>query len=441
MGEALMHKQNSIFWPLVTLSLCFIVSLYLFWPGVVSPDGLAQYAAAKSGLYTDHHPPAMSFLWRYLDMIYAGPGLMLLLHLGMLYAASVILVIIFRHSHFKWLFAIYPLIPNVFSYSALIVKDVGFSYAYLLSGAILAYLMVNKTSKYKYFTLSFVVILLFYGTAVKYQAKFLLVFLTLGIGYCVNYKYTWRGMLTGVVLYLIILQSVLSFNSYLVPNAQGSYSWQLVKLYDLSAISLQLNKPMYPQFVLENPNFNFKKIQTDFSPREVDPLVFVENSVLISGRNETQRQELLAYWRQTVTRYPWLYIKSRAKLWSYNFTSEPGGRTHPLDFFNNTKIGDFLHKPAVYALIDNIYQVFKVLLRFIWLVPLLLFYTYLSIAKLRATPAATPLLMFSMASVTLLVVLFFFSMAATARYVFICTCFIHASHGFAYECWLARKKS
>src|SRR5258708_7528872 len=127
----------------ILLGLLFVVSLIALWPGVMSPDASHQYAAAVAGIYTDHHPPAMSFLWRYLDRLYPGPGLMFSFHLTMLYSAAAIFIYIFRHSLFKWWYAIYPVIPNIVAYSSLIVKDTGFTYAYLLAGAILAFLMVN----------------------------------------------------------------------------------------------------------------------------------------------------------------------------------------------------------------------------------------------------------------------------------------------------------
>src|SRR5579871_5154950 len=119
-------------WLLLGALLC--ISFIALWPGIMSADATTQYMAAKAGLYTDHHPPLMSLVWRYLDLMYPGPGLLFSMHILMLYAAAAILIYLFHDSKFKWWYSVYPVIPNMLAYTALIVKDTGFTYAYLLSG-------------------------------------------------------------------------------------------------------------------------------------------------------------------------------------------------------------------------------------------------------------------------------------------------------------------
>lgn len=400
----------------------------------MSTDASSQYASAIAGIYTDHHPPMMSFLWRYLDMLYPGPGLMFTFHLSMLYMAAAIFIKIFSNSKFKWWYAIYPLIPNILAYTSLIVKDAGFTYTYLLSGAVLAYLMVYKISKHKYLLLAPIVVLLFYGTAVKFQAQYLLIFFTVGIGYCVcNYKLNWRAIGYGVVLNIAIMLSIVALNSKLVPVTQKSNSWQLVKLYDLSAMSIMLNEPLYPQFILQQQRFDFERVKTEFEPREVDSLVFPANSVLKSGVNDEQREALWSYWFATVKQHPLLYLKSRFRLFSYNLTTSPSERNDPVKFLRSTALKPMLDHSLVANLVNAGYSVFKIALRFIWLLPLLFFYCYISVKNFKKANEAAPLLMYSVTSITMLLVLLFCSMAGTARYVFLCTCFMHASHGFAYR--------
>src|SRR5581483_833197 len=84
------------------LAVFYIASVLMLWPGVMSLDASSQYAVAISGEYSDHHPPLMSFLWRYLDYIYHGPAPMFIFHLSMLYMAAAIFIYIFRESKFKW---------------------------------------------------------------------------------------------------------------------------------------------------------------------------------------------------------------------------------------------------------------------------------------------------------------------------------------------------
>jgi hypothetical protein len=55
------------------------LQLHAFWPGVVTPDSLSQYAQAVSGQYQDWHPPMMAFIWRQLARLAPGQAPFLVL--------------------------------------------------------------------------------------------------------------------------------------------------------------------------------------------------------------------------------------------------------------------------------------------------------------------------------------------------------------------------
>lgn len=70
-------------WPWVALLAGILLSatiqLLAFWPGILTWDAIRQYRQALSGQYDDWHPPAMSWLWRQLLPLHAGPAPMLVL--------------------------------------------------------------------------------------------------------------------------------------------------------------------------------------------------------------------------------------------------------------------------------------------------------------------------------------------------------------------------
>ncbi len=448
------QSKFNTYGPWVLLGVFFIICYAAFWPGIMSADATSQYLAAKSSVYSDHHPPLMSFVWRYLDMLYPGPATIFTLHMLMLYAAAAIFIYIFRASKFKWWYAIYPMIPNMLAYTALIVKDTGFTYSYLLAGAVMTYVAnannhgasstfgsppPSSSMRRTILLILFCITLLFYGTAVKYQAKFLLIFFCIGASYILfRCKLNWSSVLSGVAIYLVMLLAILATNSWLVPDAQESHSWQNVKLFDLSAISLELNKPLYPEFVSKNPKFDFANVKQQFKPYQVDHLVFYPYSVLKAGDTAEQRAELWNYWWQTVKAHSWVYLKIRARLFSYNLTTGPSEYTDPLGYFKNTKLAPLFSMPIMQKAISALFAAFKTMLWFLWLVPLMFMYIYLGIIKFKQSRLAPPLLMFNITSLALLTILFFFSMAACARYVFLATCLIHASHAMAYYAWRNR---
>ncbi len=54
-----------------------------FWPGIMIWDSGRQYGQALSGQFDDWHPPLMEWIWRLLIPLLPGPGLMLILQLGL----------------------------------------------------------------------------------------------------------------------------------------------------------------------------------------------------------------------------------------------------------------------------------------------------------------------------------------------------------------------
>lgn len=433
--------------PSLTLLMLFLATIIIFWPGIMSPDAVTQYLEAKAGIYTDHHPPIMAFIWKHLDQIYPGSGLLWILHLALLYLAAAIFSVIFNRNKLKWLFALFPLIPHVATYSLLVVKDLAFAYSYLLSGAIIAYLITAPkqavkavNGKIKFIFLPIIILLLFYGTAAKFQAKWLLLPFTICTIYAYSNKWCYKTIGTGVILFFLILQGIYQFNNWLVPNQQKSNSWELVKLYDLAAISLKIQQPLFPNFILQHPNFSMANLQANFVPNKVDPLVFAKEKILIKSNSLAEQQELLSIWHKAVRQYPLAYLSHRIRLWTYNVNTAPSSLYHPYYYFQDTKIGKFLAIPLVYQVTGLIYSVVSIMLKFVWLLPLLIFYSYLGIVTRHKTKAAVPLLLFSLSSIILLTVLLFCSMAGVARYTYICACLVHASHGFAYWCWQSRKQ-
>jgi hypothetical protein len=52
------------------------------YPGLMTVDSFDQLEEARKNFYTDGHPPAMAFLWRYVDFFLSGPFGMLLIQGG-----------------------------------------------------------------------------------------------------------------------------------------------------------------------------------------------------------------------------------------------------------------------------------------------------------------------------------------------------------------------
>ena len=65
------------------LAIGYAVFLMWSFPGYMSTDSQNQLMEARSGQFSDAHPPLMSAIWRLLDAIVSGPVLMLVLQSSM----------------------------------------------------------------------------------------------------------------------------------------------------------------------------------------------------------------------------------------------------------------------------------------------------------------------------------------------------------------------
>jgi hypothetical protein len=83
MSKLSFYKTGS-FWQIIILSLVALVIWQIYYPGLMSPDSIAQYQQAQTGYFNDWHPPLMSIvLWVIMKL---GGGISLLIFLQCLLA-------------------------------------------------------------------------------------------------------------------------------------------------------------------------------------------------------------------------------------------------------------------------------------------------------------------------------------------------------------------
>ncbi len=417
---------------LITLGL---VHGSLLWPGILTPDSESQYAQALSGIFNNHHPPLMSFLWRYLDKLYPGPGLLLICHLSLLYGAVYYLIQSLSPFRGKILFLFVPWIPQVLVFSGMIWKDVGFAFSFLWVGSLLAYLTLKKIPPLKRHVF-FILLILFYGTSIKFQAKYCAPIFLAWLAYCLlNYRFRNKTFFPVCLLIFIPFYTLLgSVDRLLVPETQQTHSWQYVKIYDLAAISVALNTPLFPSFV-KSDHFSLEALKKSFNTQRVDDLAFGPDPVLRIGRSEAERTVLWDYWFKTITEHPIYYLKHRFSILSYGLICIPA----------QSEVTKLLETTAPHQLL---YELLKttcfVLLSHALTVILATLYCLLAWVTRRMTPAAIPLFCFNSTGLMMVLVLLFFSMAGSPRYTYITVCMTHASHLFAYiaiSAWLTSARS
>jgi hypothetical protein len=121
------------------LSFLLLGGLFsLFWPGYMSPDSVSQLNQGLKGVYSDAHPPMMSFFWRLLSYVYNGTEAYLIFHFVLFLSAVLILQSSVKQIWLRYVIAFIPLFPSLSAYSGALWKDVGFAFSFLLAASILA---------------------------------------------------------------------------------------------------------------------------------------------------------------------------------------------------------------------------------------------------------------------------------------------------------------
>ena len=434
-------KTNLFFLGVVIIGF---LHLCIMWPGGLNPDSKFQYAMAIAGVYSDHHPPLMSFIWRYLDHIVPGSGMMFLLQISLLYGSIFYLINSVKSYRGSLLFLLLPLIPQIFNYSNEIWKDAHFTFSFLFVASYLSHLTLNKL-KPNWYTITILLIILLYGTAVKFQAQFCAPILLAWIAYiCANYKiYSKKFIKIFGVLCLSFYFILNSTNYILVNNAQKDHSWQFVKIYDLAAISMAINQDLFPDFT-KSEKFTMQELYKRFdscknltncqySKYNVDNAVYGSNPILKKGVNKEERNKLYVTWFNAVINNPLIYLKHRCIAMIGILLGIPAEFKNINNFFINNALLYPITKISIYLIFSNLLFIILSLTYFI-------LGTITLYKQKNLNLFAIPLICFNAISLIMVLIIFFCSMASTPRYIYISTCMVNASHIFAYLCFNKERK-
>jgi hypothetical protein len=131
--------ENKPFSGYLLCILGFGLTIWAFYPGFMSPDSVTSFTEARQNSFTDISSPVMSYLWRLLDKIVAGPAPMLILQNAVFWSACAV----FWHATHKKSFrlglclVLFALMPQILSQLPVVWKDVGLGAALFLASALL----------------------------------------------------------------------------------------------------------------------------------------------------------------------------------------------------------------------------------------------------------------------------------------------------------------
>src|SRR6185369_15247028 len=98
--------------------ICFFgfgLTLWAFYPGMLSSDSIASLGEGRSGIIYDQNSPVMSFLLGALDQIISGTGLMLILQVSVFWSSIALLWrAVYQRSFLGGLaIVLFPFLPQI----------------------------------------------------------------------------------------------------------------------------------------------------------------------------------------------------------------------------------------------------------------------------------------------------------------------------------------
>jgi hypothetical protein len=387
-----------------------MIFVMVFSPGLLSPDSKTIYSQALQHQYNDHHPPLMGYIWHYLNYVVKGPLLMHLINIALIWSCIYLLAfkIFIKNKYFHIYCLCIPLIPHVACYAGFIWKDLIFTYGY---GLISAYFSLKtiKSERISPTISVFGFILLFYFTSVKYQAQFILPLLIFWYFSIQSHFKLLKSLLITIPISVLFIFSIYKVNEHLINvHGQGSSnSWKYVKIYDLSGMSLHENKILVPK-EFHRKKLILKNIQEKYS-LEWESLIVEKDSPFKSPNTKEELFLIQKAWKDAVFKYPLSYIKHRGHIWYNGIVLGVPGK---LWLDENLGKDNFISKHIVPL---------GILTAFIFLMPFQILFFFIGYRGARQTKTqgyGRSLLFMSTMGVTLLMVLFIFSLAAVPRYIY-----------------------
>lgn len=280
------------------------------WPGFVGWDTRAHLIAARTGIHSDGHPPAVSRLVRIVELFIAGPAGILIIQsvtllLGLYYLfkarlapkpAAVVAAVVF----------LYPLISGV---QALIAKD-GLMAGFLMLG--IACLLDERRSRH-FLALAFIAaasLMRWNALAATFAPMILL--------------YRWSPSIRGVRRYLVAAAmwlgvTAVTFEINELLTTDREYFWYGSTAYQDIACTLEYIPPVddatmkewfegVPLRVNERIWDRFHEV---YYPAHFYHLMRGENRLLDVPRNEAEREAVTRTWKRIVVGNPKAYLRYR----------------------------------------------------------------------------------------------------------------------------------
>lgn len=279
----------------------FIFIVTASYPGFMSIDSLDQYAQAKTGIYSNWHPPLMAWIWNKLLLIIDGPQPMLLLNNLFYWGAALIISLKIRNTPLSIIFLISCFAPPLINFLGVIWKDTMLmSMLFFQTSLLLVFYDMNKWTINKILIVCLILIISFVCIMLRHNALFAIIpFISLI--FCFFYKKLKH-------FYAFVFGSFVTIGFFLAGGfvskklclGKSLHPEQQLMVYDLMGLSSSLKKNLFPDYLN-------KKITLDTLPKIYSPCdgaLFAIFHMQCATTKESQFDSLNIIWKKEVVLHP-----------------------------------------------------------------------------------------------------------------------------------------
>lgn len=293
---------------LAILLVGWLVFLIYAYPGYMSFDSVVQLREARTGVFTDWHPPAMAALWRITDHIISGPFGMLVLQTTAFLAGCYLVIARYVKPRYAAIFTVLLFwFPPMSSTMAVIWKDSQMT-GYLLLGMAL---LLSERARNRNLGLG----LLLVASMMRHNG-FTFTLPMIVILWQWPRLAGWKCYAASLGLWLAI--TVVAFATNAALAKVKTHPWHSsVALHDIVGTLRYANlddaeiKRELGDVPLRATDHLHDRIRTVYIPAAG---VFTIGPLIAQPTNEQERDAVSAAWKRIVRAHPFYYLKHRYKV-------------------------------------------------------------------------------------------------------------------------------
>jgi hypothetical protein len=294
----------------------FALTLYVFYPGVMTLDARYVYNDIAKGFLGDWQSPAMTVLWALIDPIAPGAASMFLLIASLYWLAFALIGISVARK--SWLAMALPLLalsPPAFMLAGIIWRDVLFAAVWLLAAAVV-FACGGRAASARRPIQALALVLLAFGVLLRPNA---IPAAPLLAAYIVWPRH-WRlkHVAIAYVPIFVALAALVPIIYYSVMGATRQHPLHALLVFDLGGISHFSKQNQFP--VAWPPSEDALVTGGCYRPDKWDGYWYLEPCKFVMARLEGDKifgtPIMVEAWRRAVLNHPVAYFKHRAAFMS-----------------------------------------------------------------------------------------------------------------------------